>query len=49
MTYEYKIIYMKEQDPTEEELNALGEEGWELCGQNIALSGIKYIFKREKE
>jgi hypothetical protein len=34
--------------PTESELNALGDEGWELAGVTPAADRVHYYFKRER-
>ena len=34
--------------PTESELNALGDEGWELAGVTPAAGRVHYYFKRER-
>jgi hypothetical protein len=30
-------------------LNTFGEQGWELVAANKEASGVRYVFKREKE
>jgi hypothetical protein len=40
-TWEYKVV----SDPRESELNALGEQGWELVGFNDAR--IAYLKRRK--
>lgn len=50
--WEYKIIKINPYDLSEEKLNALGKEGWELVS-TIPLSflgiseKVQYIFKRK--
>lgn len=34
--------------PTEADLNALGDEGWELVGMTVAGGAVHYYFKRER-
>jgi hypothetical protein len=46
--WEYKIV-VKTLDgelPSEEELNALGREGWELAGTATLLKEVQFFFKR---
>lgn len=54
MKWIYKVIYRR-QPMEEDQLNRLGEEGWELCGMRIWSTGsffdsqrIVYYFKRQK-
>jgi len=52
--WEYRIEHDIPSDDTLEKLNALGEEGWELCGgilttKMITGAKIDYCFKRPKE
>jgi hypothetical protein len=39
----------KEDPPTEEELNELGKQGWELCGMVEIKSLVHFYFKRPSE
>ena len=52
--WEYRIEHDIPSDDTLEKLNALGEEGWELCGELPAVdlligARIDYVFKRPKQ
>lgn len=49
--YEYKVkVFLAATEATyvEQELNALGAEGWELIGFQQVRYGIHFYFKREK-
>lgn len=43
--FEYMSIHLESDDKIEE-MNKLGQEGWELCGSH---KGVRLIFKREIE
>ena len=49
--WEYKVlthkITAKKKSPTEKDLNALGEEGWELTGIHSGEEQIHFYFKRQ--
>lgn len=48
MLYEYKIITRHHIEITEDELNCLGQEGWNLTGiLPIGTSAAKLIFVRQ--
>ncbi len=42
--FEYKIV---KSSLSEDELNILGDEGWELICHNIVVSNQMFIFKKE--
>lgn len=45
-TYKYKII-KTDTEIGEPRLNALGKQGWELCGVNCDTYGYTYYIKKE--
>lgn len=50
--WQYKVITRrlgKETDVGEEELNALGRDGWELAGVFADNSTVRFYFKRLKD
>jgi hypothetical protein len=50
--WEYKVLVRnlsKEEAPSEQELNALGKEGWELAGVFSDSPFIQFYFKRLKD
>lgn len=48
--WEYKTIRRQEGQNIDAEMNALGEQGWELCSSNAAGSNqVMLIFKRQKQ
>ena len=49
-TWEYKVVTMKKAatDSTEDELNQLGQEGWELATRLGGSDGTSLVFKRRK-
>ena len=50
--WEYKLLtrnLSKEEAPTEEELNKLGKEGWELAGMYTDSPFLHFCFKRLKD
>lgn len=50
--WEYKSLVRslaKEAAPDENELNALGKDGWELCGVFSDSPFVYFYFKREKK
>jgi hypothetical protein len=48
--WEYKVVTMKKAatDSTEDELNELGQEGWELATRLGGSDGTSLVFKRRK-
>lgn len=49
--WEYKLVVRNlrtEQAPSEEELNALGADGWEMSGVFADLPFTYFYFKRQK-
>ena len=46
VTWEYKQLTRKEKAPAEEELNALGQDGWELTGILNESGQVHFYFKR---
>ena len=48
--WEYKVVTMKKAatDSTEDELNQLGQEGWELATRLGGSDGASLVFKRRK-
>jgi hypothetical protein len=50
--WEYKILnrnLSKEEAPSEEELNTLGKDGWELAGVFTDSPFVHFYFKRLKD
>ena len=50
--WEYKLLtrnLSKEEAPSEEELNKLGKEGWELAGVFTDSPFVHFYFKRLKD
>ena len=52
--WEYLIEHGIDSDDSLEQLNNLGDEGWELCGELPAVdlligARIDYVFKRPKQ
>jgi hypothetical protein len=50
--WEYKLLsrnLAKEETPSEEELNKLGKEGWELAGIFTDSPFVRFYFKRLKD
>jgi len=50
--WQYKLLnrnLSKEETPTEEELNKLGKEGWELAGVFSDSPFVHFYFKRMKD
>jgi len=50
--WEYKVLnrnLAKEEAPSEEELNMLGKDGWELCGIGTDHPIVRFYFKRLKD
>jgi len=50
--WEYKLLarnLSKEEAPSEEELNRLGKEGWELAGVFTDSPFVHFYFKRLKD
>jgi hypothetical protein len=50
--WEYKLLFRnlsKEEAPSEEELNRLGKEGWELAGVFSDSPFVHFYFKRLKD
>ena len=47
--FEYNIQVRRATEPylSLEQLNELGNKGWELCGTRLSGDGSDYIFKRE--
>jgi hypothetical protein len=51
VAWEYKLVVRNlrtEQAPTEDELNALGKDGWEMSGVIADLPFTYFYFKRQK-
>ncbi len=49
-TWEYRHLRKPSgQAPDEQELNALGAEGWELVGVSTEPDGVHLYFKRQRE
>jgi hypothetical protein len=48
MKWEYRFLYWTAEEPrvSEEEMNALGQEGWELVHAGISRADSLFIFKR---
>ena len=52
LAWEYKTVIRRagqEQLPSEQELNALGKEGWELAGVASPPERVIFYFKRPRE
>ena len=47
--FEYKKIEYLFKEMSEEKLNEMGAEGWELCAATQETGIRSYFFKREKE
>jgi len=49
--WEYRIVMKRDGDEpivSEDELNALGKEGWELVGVVLVHAAVQFVFKRTK-
>jgi hypothetical protein len=49
--WEYRVVtksVANESSVSEDELNALGKDGWELVGVVPATSDVRFVFKRVK-
>jgi Domain of unknown function (DUF4177) len=46
--WEYRIVIKRDDEPivSEDELNALGKDGWELVGVVPVHAAVQFVFKR---